>query len=256
MSKLDEIFAYKKSLCDHYDRQAAAVSPTILTCTEVEFQHKKGIKLIAEIKKASPTRPHLNLHVDVRHQAQLYAKAGAAMISVLTESKYFEGSYKDIQAVGEQVSLPLLNKDFIYSKAQIKLARHYGATHILLITTMLSQDELFQLYAEAKSWGMEVLFEIHTMEDYEKIRGTSVRLVGINNRDLKTMSVNIDQTLRLMEHMDSAHHVVSESGIRHADHIRTLYRAGVDSFLIGEVLMTAHQPDRLIKSFLEVAYET
>jgi indole-3-glycerol phosphate synthase len=256
MNKLDEIFAYKKTKYETYLRKAEKLNPQILTNQESLVFTNTQIQIIGEIKRASPSAAVIDDCVDLLERTRFYEMAGVSMISVLTESHYFKGSYTDLKKIRSFTTLPLLNKDFIYCEAQIKLARHFGASHILLIATCLDQKTLFELYDYAKAYGMDVLLEIHDREDYEKIKGTEIKLVGINNRNLKTMEVSIQNTLSLLPYMDSQHHIVSESGIKTPQDIKTLYQNGVTSFLIGESLMREKQPEALIRSFLEVAYET
>lgn len=255
MNKLDEIFAYKKSKHETYLKKAEKLNPEILDFKKRLIFTDSQIQIIGEIKRASPSASTIDDDVNLAERTRFYEMAGVSMISVLTENHYFKGSYKDLEAVRSYTTLPLLNKDFIYCKEQIKLARHYGATHILLIATSLDQNTLFDLYAYAQSYGMETLFEIHDKEDYEKIKGTPIHLVGINNRNLKTMTVDINNTLSLLPHMDPNHHIVSESGIKTSQDIKRLYQNGVSSFLIGESLMRVKQPEALIRGFLQVPYE-
>lgn len=255
MTVLHEIFDYKRTLLDHYKQMSESISPHVLN-GEASFQFSSdSIQIIGEIKRTSPSASVIDDQIDLPTRVKSYEEGGVSMISVLTEDRYFSGSYNDLERVSALTSLPILNKDFIVSGDQIRLARHYGATHILLIATVLSQSELFELYDVAKDLGMEALIEIHSMEDYQKIKGTSVPLVGINNRNLKTMTVDIQTTLRLLPYMDRCHHIVSESGIKTPSDIRTLYREGITTFLIGESLMRQKQPHQLIQKYIGAAHE-
>jgi indole-3-glycerol phosphate synthase len=202
-----------------------------------------GVRLIAEIKRASPSRgliaPHLTLH----RLAQIYADNGAAALSVITDEKFFLGSLDTLHALRftHHVSLPLLRKDFILSSLQIYETRAAGADAVLLIAAALPDDAaLAELHALALDLGLTPLVEVHTLDELERaLRLRDLKLVGINNRDLRTFNVNLDTTAQLRPHVPSRVRVVSESGIFTAAHVAQLAALGVDAILVGEALVTA-----------------
>ena len=200
-----------------------------------------GIKLIAEVKKASPSRGVIRADFAPVEIAQIYADNGASAISVLTESKYFQGSLnhlKDIKtALGQ--TLPLLRKDFIFDPYQIYESRACGADSLLLIVAILSPRQLAELIGLTRQLGMECLVEVHNEAEVEIALKSQAKIIGINNRDLSTFTVDINTTRRLRPLIPADRTVVSESGVKdRADMVR-LRQWRVDAVLIGEALMSA-----------------
>lgn len=200
--------------------------------------------LIAEIKRASPSRGLLLDPFDPLHLAAVYQENGAAAISVLTESQYFQGDLSYLTAVSRMMKvsrpqLPLLRKDFIFSPYQIYESRAAGADALLLIAAYLEKERLLELHALTLSLGMTPLVEVHTQEELTLALDCAPRLVGINNRNLQDFSVRIETTLELREMIAPGIAVVAESGIRTAEDIYRLAEAGVDAVLVGEALVTA-----------------
>ena len=212
---------------------------------------KPEMSIIAEVKRASPSKGWLCPNLDVPTLAYSYVQGGAAAISVLTEPTFFHGSLADLSIVREIVSLPLLRKDFIFDSYQVYEARAYGADAILLITAILSPQELADLIALAYSLGMSALVEVHTEAEVEKALATGVSLIGINNRNLVDFSVDLGTTLRLRSLISPSIIVVSESGIRSAADISDLKQAGVDAVLIGETLVTDLNPAGKVEALLK-----
>jgi indole-3-glycerol phosphate synthase len=213
--------------------------------------------LIAEVKCASPSRGLLAPDFDPVGLAEIYAENGASAISVLTDERYFKGHLDHLRQVAIQVkenrpqdqALPVLRKDFIFDPYQIYEARCVGADAILLIAAALQPSRLFQLHALAEELGMAALVEVHDRAELEIALGCSSRLVGINNRNLRDFSVDLETTLRLRASVPDSICLVSESGIHTPDDIHRLGRAGVDAVLVGEALVTAPDVPAQVRSF-------
>ena len=200
------------------------------------------VNLIAEIKKASPSRGILSTHFDPVGLATAYAENGAAAISVLTETPHFQGSLEDMYSIRTALGPdcpPLLRKDFIFDSYQVLEARAWGADAILLITAILSQDDLRRLLAQARSLGMESLVETHTGEEVNQAISAGAEIMGINNRDLTNFTVDIETTHRLISKVPKSTTVVAESGIFSKKDIAKVASWGVDAVLVGESLMKA-----------------
>jgi indole-3-glycerol phosphate synthase len=201
-----------------------------------------SIRIVAEIKKASPSKGTIASEFDPCKIARIYARAGAAAISVLTESKYFLGSLDVLDNVGMALGdtrPPLLRKDFIFDAYQVYEARAHGADAILLIVAILEREQLAELQRLARRLGMECLVEVHNEAELEIALRCDARVIGINNRDLKTFAVDLTTTARLKPHIPSDRIVVSESGIKTRDDMKKLRSWGVDAVLIGEALMSS-----------------
>lgn len=197
------------------------------------------IRLIAEVKQASPSRGILHPDLNPTRLAATYAEGGAAAISVLTETNYFMGHINYLPAIREAVELPLLRKDFIFDTYQIYESRAYGADALLLIVAILSQKQLEELVSLSHSLGLKCLVEVHNEDEVERAILNKAEIVGINNRDLNTFAVDINTTYRLRPLIPQQQIVVSESGIRNGNDIEKLGKWGVDAVLIGEALITA-----------------
>lgn len=199
----------------------------------------EGINLIAEVKKKSPSRGILRKDFRPVEIALDYAVAGAAALSVLTDEKFFGGSLSLIKEVKKEVSLPVLQKDFIIDEYQIYEAKSKGADAILLIADILSDEQMSRFLGIAKSLGMDALCEIRSEEDLEKALNAGAEIVGINNRDLHDFKVDIETTPRLIRHIPHGKIIVSESGIKTYRDVMYLKSLGVNAVLIGEAFMTA-----------------
>jgi len=171
--------------------------------------------------------------------AQTYAEGGAAAISVLTEENYFMGSTEHLAAIKEVVGLPLLRKDFIFDPYQVYESRAYGADALLLIVAILSQEQLKELVSLSHSLGLKCLVEVHNGDDVERAVLSEAEIIGINNRDLNTFTVDINTTHRLRPLVPKEKIVVSESGIKSRKDVEKLGKWGVDAVLVGEALVTA-----------------
>ncbi|MGA1876459.1 MAG: indole-3-glycerol phosphate synthase TrpC [bacterium] len=201
------------------------------------LQGATRISIIAEIKKASPSRGIIRRDFDPLQIARCYEREGAAALSILTDRKFFQGDLRYLQQVRQVSNLPLLRKDFIVDAYQIYEARLAGADAVLLIADALSESELIDLYGLAKDLGLHVLLEIHDQKELDKILSTGSPIVGINNRNLKTFQVDLAVTARLISLIPEDRLVVSESGIYQADQLRWLRGLGVAAVLVGEALM-------------------
>lgn len=210
-----------------------------------------SIKLIAEIKKASPSKGLLCPNFEPLGLARVYEASGAAAISVLTDQKFFQGSldYLELVKIGTE-KLPLLRKDFIVDRYQLYEARAYGADAVLLIVAALTELELTSFIKEANGLGLAPLVEVHSLTELNTALNSGADLIGINNRDLRTFQVDLETTFRLIEIIPEDIVVVSESGIRDNQDIKLLADAGVDAVLVGESLVTAADPGLKIKELL------
>jgi indole-3-glycerol phosphate synthase len=203
--------------------------------------------IIAEIKRASPSKGDILPGLDPAAVAREYAASGAAAISVVTD-RHFKGSLEDLRAVRMAVDLPLLRKDFIFDPYQVHQARAAGADCILLIAAMLNEADLAALYAAARTLGLQALVEVHNDEELRMADRAGAEIVGINNRDLHTFVTDIAITERLLSGYRGTSLVVSESGIDTAEDIRRLDRAGARAFLIGESLLRDGDPRRKLEA--------
>lgn len=193
--------------------------------------------VIAEVKKGSPSKGVIRADFDPLQIAQVYQENGATCLSVLTDEHFFLGHLSYLALIREQVSLPLLRKDFIFDPYQIYQARAAGADAVLLIAAMLDLPQLRDFYALARELSMDVLLEVHDERELEMALQTDCPLIGINNRDLRSFQVDIDTSVRLAAQVPAGRIVVAESGINTRDEIVHLMEKGLHAFLIGESLM-------------------
>lgn len=202
----------------------------------------RKVSLIAEVKKASPSRGLICRDFDPVKIAAVYAESGAAAISVLTESKYFQGSLdylRSIRCLLKTRKLPLIRKDFIFDSYQVYEARAYGADSLLLIARILDSDLLIELLTLSGSLGMDCLVEVHDEADLEKALNCGAKVIGINNRDLRTFNTDLAVTQRLRPLVPQDKLVVSESGIRSAADMALMKKSRVNAVLIGEALTSS-----------------
>ena len=198
----------------------------------------KCIRLITEIKQASPSRGTLHPNLNLTKLAKTYVEGGAAAISVLTEANYFEGSIDHLAAIREVVELPLLRKDFIFDPYQIYESRAYGADALLLIMAILSQEQVKDYLLLSHSLGLGCLVEVHNEDEVGRALLSGAEIIGINNRDLNTFIVDINTTHRLRPLIPQQRIVVAESGIRNRSDVEKLMEWGVNAMLVGEALVT------------------
>ncbi len=214
-----------------------------------ENLQKDQINIIAEIKRASPSKGVINDQIDVAEVARNYEQGGACAISVLTEEDNFKGSLEDLRTARESVKLPILRKDFIFDEFQIFEAAEAGADVILLIAAMLEDEDLERLHHLAEQdLGIDALVEVHTLEELERIKKTKAKIIGINNRDLHTFKVSLDVSRELIKNAPDDALMITESGISTAEEILELKSLGFSGFLIGETLMRSGNPFEMLKS--------
>lgn len=209
-----------------------------------------GIRIIAECKRRSPSRGVLRADYDPAAIAQAYAAAGAAAVSVLTEPAFFDGALAHLEAVRASVDLPLLRKDFIVHEYQVLEARAGGADALLLIVAALDDGALRDLAAAARGHRLDVLVEVHDERELERALAAGADLVGVNNRNLRTLAVDVEASLRLAARMPPGVLPVAESGLKSGGDLRTLGAAGYRAFLVGERLMTAADPGAALAGLL------
>jgi indole-3-glycerol phosphate synthase len=208
------------------------------------------LNVIAECKRRSPSKGVLRPEYDPVAIASGYAAAGAAAISVLTEPTFFDGSLDHLRAVRNAVSVPVLRKDFVVSEYQVLEARAAGADAILLIVAALTPGELRSLAAYAARLGLDALVEVHDADELSIAIDAGARVIGVNNRNLRTLSVDVTASETLIERMPKDVVSVSESGLRTSDDLVKLRRLGYGAFLIGERFMTAVDPGAALRDLL------
>ena len=254
---LDEVVARKKERLAKLQQrsvqrkleQAVATAPEPRDfLTALKYGDNPGV--IAEIKKASPSAGLIRADLEVSKIATVYEKAGAVAISVITEEDFFQGRLEYLQEAKRAVTLPVLCKDFIIDPIQVLAARAEGADGLLLIAAILAQDSLTELLAMASQMNMACLVEVHDQEELSRVLETDARIIGINNRDLRTFEVTLETTLRLRPHIPSDRIVVSESGIRNKTDMQSLAAVSVDAVLVGTSLMQAQDPGAKLKELL------
>ncbi|MEK4741374.1 MULTISPECIES: indole-3-glycerol phosphate synthase TrpC [unclassified Bacillus (in: firmicutes)] len=196
--------------------------------------------VIAEVKRASPSKGDINLHVDVPKQVKTYEECGAGAVSVLTDGQFFKGSFHDLQTARAESNIPLLCKDFIIDKIQIDRAYEAGADLILLIVAALSKEKLNELYNYVLEKGLEAIVEVHDEQELEIAIRLNPHVIGINNRNLKTFEVDLSQTEKFGKRLNEENLLwISESGIHSKEDIIRVKRAGAKGVLVGEALMTS-----------------
>jgi len=210
----------------------------------------RALRVIAELKRASPSRGLLRQHYRRREIALGYAAAGASALSVLTEEKYFLGSLHDLADVRQAVEVPVLRKDFILESYQVYESVAAGADALLLIVAILGDQELCSLLDMCNKARIAALVEVHTEAELDRAIAAGAQIIGVNNRNLKTLEVNLETSLRLRPKMPRGCIAVSESGIKTAIDLRRLSEAGFDAVLIGERLMTAPDPGQALHRLL------
>lgn len=255
MTILDEINTYKRSEVES-QKKVLPISelikfpsfktavPSFSEC--IISENYSGI--IAEHKRKSPSKGIINDNVNLKDVVEGYEKAGVSAISILTDSKFFGGSTDDLIRVAGLVNVPLLRKDFIIDEYQIYEAKAIGASAILLIAASLSKNEVNNFAKLARELGLEVLFEIHNEEELEKI-SEYVNVVGVNNRDLKTFKVDIQQSIKLSSVIPEKYIKISESGISSPDTVKLLKTYGYKGFLMGENFMKESNPGEACRIF-------
>lgn len=247
MTFLDEIIKLKQArlLQSKENTDYAALRANALAARRDARTHRlrenlrrNSINIIAEIKRASPSKGVINDAIDVAEVARKYETGGACAISVLTEEDRFGGSLEDLRTARAAVDTPILRKDFIFDEFQIYEAAAAGADVILLIAAMLDDEQLRRLHNLAeKDLGLDALVEVHTLEELERVKKIGAQIIGINNRDLHSFKVSLDVSRKLIKHAPADVLLITESGISTREEISELRRLGFAGFLVGETLM-------------------
>ena len=217
------------------------------------IRNKKSIgepALIAEVKKASPSKGIIRADFDPRRIAKIYESSGASCISVLTDQPYFKGSDEDFEAARLVTKIPVLRKDFMLTPYQIAESRALGADCVLLIMAALDDKDAKLLYNLAIDFGMDVLVEIHDEQELDRALAFSPNMIGVNSRSLKTLDVSLDRAFNLLEKIPAGLIRVAESGIHSHDDLQSLHQAGFDAFLVGESLMRESDIGQAVKKIL------
>lgn len=214
---------------------------------------RDSINVIAELKKASPSRGVIRGEFDPAFLARALESAGAAALSVLTEEDFFQGSLKNLRDARQAVQLPVLRKDFIFDPWQVWEARANDADSFLLIVAILNDARLGELLVLGRDLGMEPLVEAHTREELSRAVDAGAKMIGVNNRNLKTLDVRVATSYDLIEMIPEECIAVCESGLGTHDDLRELRAAGFDAFLIGERLMQSPNPEAALRALLSAA---
>jgi indole-3-glycerol phosphate synthase len=257
---LSEIIATKRQLIDparrvlsiqHLRKDAEAVRLLAGNhALSTALSDDGRVKIIAEFKRRSPSKGAIREGADAATMARCYESAGAVAISVLTEENYFDGSLDDLRAVRDVVSLPILRKDFIFDEYQVYESAAAGADALLLIVAALDDETLARLLRLTENeLGLDALVEVHTKEELHRAVANGAKLIGVNNRDLRTFSVTMETSLELARFAPSNAVLVSESGLTPSE-VGRLRDVGYRGFLVGETLMRADDPGRQLKLFL------
>ncbi|WP_320672091.1 indole-3-glycerol phosphate synthase TrpC [Patulibacter defluvii] len=248
MNVLDRIV---RTTADDLERRQRRTSPAELQARALTAPRRAsfaaalrapGLSVIAEHKRRSPSRGTIRADRELADVVRDYERGGAAALSVLTEQRHFGGELNDLIEAAWVTELPLLRKDFVIDRYQLLEARAAGASAVLLIVAALPTRELASLHDAALDLGLDVLVEVHDAVELDVARSIGARIVGVNNRDLRDFSVDVERTYRLLDGMPAGATVVAESGIRGADDVRRLAAAGVDAVLVGEALMASPDP--------------
>ena len=219
-------------------------------------EQSNHIGVIAEVKKASPSKGILRENFEAKNIARLYENNSATCISVLTDKKFFKGSIENLILARREISIPVLRKDFIIDPLQVAESYAMHADCILLIAAALPVSLLIELELQALSYGMDCLLEVHDEGDLEKVMSCKSKLIGINNRNLEDFSVNLDTSLRLNKKIPATKLVISESGIKNSKDIKLLADSGIRTFLIGEIFMRQDCPGQALKKLLSTSTES
>ncbi len=247
--KLKEVAENKKHIPIDVLKERCKESPKTRNLSEA-IKRNNRIKIIAEVKKASPSAGVIREDFNYVNIAMEYEASGASAISVLTDKEFFMGELKYLTQIKETIHLPVLRKDFIVDSYQIYESRAAGADSILLIARLLTKEQIDTFLSLAHSLGMECLVEIHDNNELKKTLETGAEIIGINNRDLDTFETNLDTTLQLCPLIPKEKIIVSESGIKTRADVLKLEEAGVDAILIGETLMRSNDIHLKIKELL------
>ena len=249
--KREEIQAERKrASIEQLRERPLFTAPTRSLATALDGE---GLAVIAEIKKASPSKGVIRKSFDHRQIARQYAEGGARALSVLTDEQFFQGRRSYLEELREIVSLPLLRKDFIIDSYQLYESKAYGADAVLLIAAALDPKHLSELHSEATELGMECLVEVHSEVEIFSLLGINTPIIGVNNRNLSTFETDVATSVRLKSLLPKDAITVSESGINTAVNLKLLGGHGYDAVLIGEALMKSDDPGRTLRLLISEA---
>lgn len=216
--------------------------------------HPDRTGIIAEFKRKSPSKGIINDKVSVKDVTTGYAAAGASALSVLTDKDFFMGQKADLSEARNNNTIPILRKDFMIDEYQVLEAKAWGADIILLIATILSPEEIHQLASQAKSLGLNVLLEVHNLDELERSINPNLDAIGVNNRNLADFTVSVETSFKLAKHIPDEFMKISESAISNPKVIRELKSAGFNGFLIGENFMKQPNPGLAMQEFVKEIY--
>jgi indole-3-glycerol phosphate synthase len=254
---LDDIVAHKKKIIPHLKEVTSIQSLEALACEQPgplgfgqALTNTSQVALIAEIKRASPSAGWIRHEVDSVALGKTYEACGASAISVLTEETFFKGSVTTLHRVKDEVRVPVLCKDFIIDAYQIYEARAFGADAVLLIVAILTDKELSGFLELCERIELDALVEVHTRREMERALEAGAKIVGINNRDLKTFTIDLSTTVELAAGIPKGTVCVSESGVRSKEDVRFVQEAGVDAVLVGTVLMESDDVGKKVREIV------
>ena len=257
MNILDEIIARRRERLEETKQRVPLeqVLPRAFELRQRSLRHsfraalqRDEINIIAEFKRRSPSKGIIRAGADLKSIVRSYEAGGAVALSVLTEEDYFDGSLDDLRTATEAVALPILRKDFVFHQYQIYEAAAAGADAVLLIAASLDDAKLLVLRRVVEEvLGMDALVEVHNEEEMNRAAGCGAKLIGVNNRDLRTFEVSLETSLRLASVAPGDAVLVSESGLDNASDLRRLREQGFQGFLIGESLMRAPDPEQALR---------
>lgn len=262
MTILDTILEYKKAEVEN-QKKLCTIDELINKCKNLpetksffnilkKNRAGRKISLIAEVKKASPSKGVIKENFNHVEIAEIYQKAGASAISVLTDKKFFQGSIQYLKDIRQIVKIPVLRKDFIIDKYQIWQTREMGADIILLIASALEKNQLKDFYSMSKELGLDVLLEIHDREELDFALEIDANIIGINNRNLKTFKISLNHTVDLIKDIKlNNKFIISESGIENSQNVSFLKAYGVDGILVGESLIKSIDIEKSVINLLE-----
>lgn len=249
----EDLAGRRRDVPDAEIRRRAAAAPPALDARASLAGDGSTIGLIAEVKRASPSKGDLHAIPDPAELAGHYAGAGAGAISVLTEHRRFRGSLADLDAVRATVSVPVLRKDFMVDPYQVYEARAHGADLILLIVAALEDAQLAELHALGHELGMQVLVETHSLPELERALAVDPELIGVNARDLTTLEVSLEHALGILDRVPAGPLAIGESAVTGVADVQAYAAAGADAVLVGESLVTAGDPAATARAFRAVA---
>jgi indole-3-glycerol phosphate synthase len=248
-AKRERLQKAKTRVPDVIVKRMAQNAPVVASFSQA-LESPARVRIIAEVKKASPSKGVFNAHLDPAGLARTYTEAGASAVSVVTEEDFFQGDLSWINLVRKSSPLPVIRKDFVFDSFQVYETKGAGASAILLIAAMLRPDELKELLEIATAAKLDSLVEVHDETELEEALEAGAKIIGVNNRDLKTFNVDLETSLRLASRIPDDRLFVVESGVRTREDIQRLLDVGADAFLVGEHFVTSADPAAAIRGLL------